>query len=130
MINDFENRLSMMTDLQLMKIIKSPKGDYQSLALEKAIIEFKSRCLSQQEIRDLENLIEMDDKEKNIKSNTTLDIKWKVLTFIFPGIIQIIYSGIFISQGYEKKAKEMVKWTIFGFIFYLLFFIILNTIFF
>ncbi|MCO4294068.1 hypothetical protein NF867_14470 [Solitalea sp. MAHUQ-68] len=53
------------------------------------------------------------------KSNTPLGTFWKVLTFIFPGVIQIIFSGTFKADGYDRKAKELVRWTLYGFSFYL-----------
>ena len=52
------------------------------------------------------------------KSNIKLDIVWKVLTLIFPGILQLLIAGTFRADGYDRKAKELSQWTIYGFIFY------------
>jgi len=52
------------------------------------------------------------------KAATPLNIEWKILTFIFPGMLQLIFSTAFRAEGYDRKAKDLTRWTLMGFGFY------------
>lgn len=52
------------------------------------------------------------------KAGMPLNIEWKILTFVFPGMLQLIFSSAFKAEGYTRKAKDMKRWTLMGFVFY------------
>jgi len=54
------------------------------------------------------------------KAATPLNIEWKILTFLFPGMLQLIFSTAFKAEGYDRKAKDLTRWTLLGFGFYTL----------
>ena len=118
MTNNFEDVMSKRTDADLLKIVTGPADDYQPAALEAAKKEFAKRNLSADQLATVMQENEQDQKLKDDKANQPLGTGWKVLTFIFPGLIQIIFSGTFKADGYDRKAKELVRWTIYGFGFY------------
>jgi hypothetical protein len=119
MAQNFEDIMSQETDEDLFKIVTGPANDYQPAALEAAQKEFAKRNLSEEQLSEVKHKIEVDDKIKNDKANEPLETWWKILTFAFPGIIQIIFSGGFRINGYDRKASEFVRWTIYGFGFYI-----------
>lgn len=118
MTNNFEDVMSKRTDADLLKIVTGPADDYQPAALEAAKKEFAKRNLSADQLETAKQKIEQDQKVKEDIANQPLGTGWKVLTFIFPGLIQIIFSGTFKADGYDRKARELVKWTLYGFGFY------------
>lgn len=118
MKNSFEAVMAKRSDTELMKIINGPVDDYQPQAIEAAKKEFEKRNLTTEQYRNAFIKLEQDNKLLKEKTKQPLDKIWKILTFIFPGLFQIIFSGILISNGYETKAKELTKWTLYGFCFY------------
>lgn len=118
MTNRFDEVMSKKSDVELLKIVTGSPDDYQPDGFEAARIEFEKRNLSANRLETVKQKIEQDQKIKIEKANSPLGLVWKVLTFIFPGLIQIIFSGTFKADGYDRKAKELVRWTIYGFGFY------------
>jgi hypothetical protein len=118
MENKFTSVMTQRTDAELLKIVNEQKNDYQPEALEAAELELKNRNLSTERVQEA---IQENETKKQIeteKANMKLSGGWKVLTFIFPGLIQIIFAGTFKADGYERKASELTKWTLYGFGFY------------
>lgn len=118
MDNKFTSTMIQRTDAELLKIVNEQRNDYQPEALEAAELELKNRNLT---IERVQEAIQENETKKQIKTEKA-DVKlsggWKVLTFIFPGLIQIIFAGTFKADGYDRKASELTKWTLFGFGFY------------
>ena len=111
--------MTQRTDAELLKIVNEQRNDYQTEALEAAELELKNRNLS---IERVQEAIQENETKKQIetdKANVKLSGIWKVLTFIFPGLIQVIFAGTFKADGYDRKASELTKWTLYGFGFYL-----------
>ena len=118
MTNNFDEVMSKRTDAELLKILNSPEGDYQPIALDAAKREFAKRNLSDDQVSTAKQEIEEDKKIKDEKANVPLGTGWKILTAFFPGFLQLVFSGTFKADGYDRKAKELVQWTFYGFGFY------------
>jgi len=84
--------------------------------------------LSSERIAAAKQQIENEQKAKSVKADAPLTRVWKVLTFIFPGVIQILFSGTFKADGYDRKAKELLTWTLYGFGFYIALVILISLI--
>lgn len=119
MTNNFEDLMSKKSDAELFKIVIAPANNYQAAAYEAAKKEFAKRNLAEDQFDVIKQEIEQEGKIKNDKANEPLEIGWKILTFIFPGFIQILFSGGFRINGYDRKAREFARWTIYGFGFYI-----------
>jgi len=118
MENKFSGVMSQRTDAELLKIVNEQRNDFQPEAVEAAELELKLRNLSNEKIQEAVQENEFNNKIEFEKANLKLGPVWKTLTFIFPGIIQIIFAGTFKADGYDRKARELTKWTIYGFCFY------------
>jgi hypothetical protein len=59
-----------------------------------------------------------EDELASEKAAMPLNIEWKILTFLFPGMLQLIFSTAFRAEGYNRKAKDLTNWTLLGFVFY------------
>jgi hypothetical protein len=125
MNNEFEQVISKRTDAELLQIINSSPGDYQPLALEAANIEFKKRNLSNEQLSLAKDEIKQKQEIDNAKSNAPLGLIGKLFALICPGLLMLLFSGTFKADGYDRKAKEMRKWTLYGVCLYVGFFIIM-----
>lgn len=118
MSNEFSKQMSKRTNAELIKILHEHRKEYQPEAIIAAETEFNARNLTNEQISDANDELESKRKEDRLKANEPLEIRWKIRTALFPGILQLFYSKTFINEGYERKAKELVRWTMYGFIFY------------
>jgi hypothetical protein len=118
MDNKFTSTMTQRTVAELLKIVNEQRNDYQPEALEAAELELKNRNLTIERVQEAIQENETKKQIKTEKANVKLSGGWKVLTFIFPGLIQIIFAGTFKADGYDRKASELTKWTLFGFGFY------------
>ena len=125
---DFNETMKSSSDEELIKIVTYERDNYQEAAIKAVEIELEKRNLNQTDIYSAQDSIEAKYEQQQLKAETPLDTHWKILTFIFPGILQIILSGTFKSEGYDRKASELVKWTFFGFGFYVLVILILSNL--
>jgi hypothetical protein len=116
---DFKETMKEATDAELIKIVYTDREHYQVAAILAAEAELAQRRLSLEQIQVLKAYQEKQQQIQHGNATTPLDIHWVVLSFLFPGILQIILSGLFRAEGYDRKATDLVKWTIGGICFYL-----------
>jgi hypothetical protein len=83
--------------------------------LEAAKKEFERRSLSEEQITTVKKEISQEQEVDEAKANTPLGAFPKIFAFIFPGIILLMFAGTYKADGYDRKAKELVKWTFYGF---------------
>jgi len=119
MSNEFDEIMSKRTNAELIRILESAEGDYQPAALEAAKRVFESRHLSEEQLIVTSKEVEHQQQLDENKANEPLFIGYKIFAFIFPGIILLIFAGTFKADGYYRKAKEMIRWTLYGFGFYI-----------
>ena len=125
---DFKDVMKKATNEELIKIVAYERDNYQEEAIKAAEIELENRNLSQSIVYSAQDSIEANYEEQQLKAQIPLETHWKTLTFIFPGILQLILSGTFKSEGYDRKASDLVTWTLYGLGFYLLvIFILINV---
>ena len=111
--------MAQRTDAELIKILNEQRNDYQPEAVEAAELELKKRNLNDDQIKIALLEVEIKNKQELDKANQKLGSGWKTIAFIFPGLLLIIFSGTFKADGYNRKARELTKWTLFGFGFYI-----------
>lgn len=119
MTNEFSIIMSQRTDAELLKIVNEQRNDFQSEAVAAAEAELQKRNLSSTQVQEAVHENEIEKQIESMKANVKLASGLKALTFIFPGIIQIIFAGIYKADGYDRKSRELVRWTLYGFGFYL-----------
>jgi hypothetical protein len=125
MENTFIEVMSKRSDVELVEILTKYKNDYQPEAIYAAETEFKKRNLSLEKMNEIEKEIKTKKNNKIIIENKPLQVYWKILVFIFPGFLNLIFSLIFKAEGYEKRYKETWKWTFYGILFYAILILIL-----
>ena len=119
MLLDFEKTMKEAPDAELIRITITNRDDYQEAAIIAAEAELLARNMPQGEIALLKDQQEVENREKSYKAGLPLEFHWKWVAFLLPGIFQLIIAGFFKSNGYDRKANEVGKWTIFGLLFYI-----------
>jgi hypothetical protein len=118
MENEFDDVMRKRTDADLIKILNGPPEDYQPAALEAAKREFERRNLSEAQVTVATQEIIQEQEVDEAKANTPLTTFPKIFAFILPGILLLMFAGTYKADGYDRKAKELVRWTLYGFGFY------------
>jgi hypothetical protein len=114
----FTELMSQKSDEQLLKIVARP-ADYQPEALEAAQREISKRNLSTDRLEVAKKVVIQEEEILTAKSKLPLEGVYKALAFFLPGIILLMISSALRTNGYEKKASDLVRWTVFGFGFYI-----------
>jgi hypothetical protein len=118
MSTSFTELMSQKSDEQLLKIVARP-GDYQPEAFEAAQREITKRNLSMDRIEVAKSEVIQEEKISTAKAHEPLEGSYKALSFFLPGIIALMLSSALRTNGYERKASDLVRWTVFGFGFYI-----------
>jgi len=116
--NQFSEVMRQRSDAELLEIVTVLKDDYQPEAVTAATHELESRNLSSEALKMAEHELQQKQIATEEKANTPLDLKWKVLCLLFPGIMNLFLAFIFMGQGHKRKFKEAWGWTLYGFGFY------------
>jgi hypothetical protein len=125
MENKFRIAMSKKTDNELISILTIEKENYQLEAIEAAETEFKNRKLSDKEIETVNQINEKKAIIAQNKSEEPLGIEYKILLFFVP-LRVFALSVYYENKGYDRKAKETVRWSYVGFAFYVLLLVFLN----
>ncbi|HTE32270.1 MAG TPA: hypothetical protein VK666_17940 [Chryseolinea sp.] len=118
---DFTESMRRTSDTELIKIVTVDRGDYQEAALIAAEKELAGRNLPVERIASAKETNEAERAIKDRKANAPLEVYWAILAVILPIVFQMIMSGIFITHGYERKSRELTKWTVLGIALYVVY---------
>lgn len=127
MENEFDNVMQKRSDADLIKILSGPPDDYQPIALNAAKREFERRNLSDIQIATAKQQIIQKQQIDQTRADMPLGTLPKIFAFLFPGILLLASAGIFKADGYDRKAKELTRYTLYGFGFYV-FFVLVNVL--
>jgi len=125
---DFEKVMAVKTDAELVAVIDAGPSKLQPEAWKAAEQEFNRRGFFTDQVEALRKRNAAEVEREQIKMNIPLEIHWRILTFLIPVIFTFILSGLFKAEGYDRKAKELVKWTMYGICFYSLLILIIKIV--
>jgi hypothetical protein len=116
---EFEETMARQNTRKLVDIVNSDEGIYDPLAVQAANNELISRNLSDDEIKMTEAEIAEKMKEFEARKHEPLNWGYKILCIILPGTIPLTLAAGFKADGYHQKAKDSLRWTFYGFGFYI-----------
>jgi uncharacterized membrane protein YagU involved in acid resistance len=118
MTNKYDIVMKSKPDEALVKIVFLERDLYDSDAVRSADAELKSRNLPEAFIDDIQNGWKQQEKLKIRKSVEPLGTGVKIWVFIFPVLLNFIFAFIYKADGYDRKTKDVWKWTVYGLCFY------------
>lgn len=125
-MNKFSSVMKSKQDFELLEITTKLKGDYQEEALIAAEEELESRNLNGNDLKLAEELIKVEDNNREKLKGEPLSLIQKILFFLFfYGIIPWAIAGTFKAKGYDRKYKEAWKAMKYGFLSILLIIILI-----
>lgn len=95
-------------------MVVTNRDQYQDAAVTAAEMELIKRGIPQKQFSSIKPSIEEQNEIQLYKSNSPLELYWKILSFLFPGVFQLIIAGSLKATGYDRKADEVAKWTLYG----------------
>lgn len=132
-MNKFATVMGEKDDVELIRVVTSARNDYQPEAVIAAEEELKKRNVSasmyQEFTSKVEKLIEAEKNTEKIKRKLPLPGWIKVVAFLFPFLLFIVIGIGLAMFGYQKRGKELCKWTFLGLAFYLMIIMLVRIIF-
>jgi hypothetical protein len=105
---------------QLIKIVYIDKSEYSQDAIKVAKSELASRNISIDEQERIVSFLKSKKERLTSKSDRNLKTYFKVLCVIFPVFpFSFVISSQLRVKGYNKMAREVVKYSLIGLFFYI-----------
>ncbi|TCJ15833.1 hypothetical protein EPD60_07690 [Flaviaesturariibacter flavus] len=115
---DFDATMKEAPDAELIRIVITNRHEYQEAAVSAARRELERRNLEPEALARIRRRHERDNHRKAYLAAVPLELHWKLLAFLLPGAFQFFIAGSFKMNGYDRKAAEVGRWTLYGLFFY------------
>lgn len=125
---DFTQAMQNETDENLIKIVTVDRDGYQPAAVIAAETALAKRNISTATFEATKKDHEEIRKAVTERANAPLDKTTKIVVFFIP-FIHWMLSRTLRRDGYDRKAAEVVKWSMAGIVCYLVAIFLLNSFF-
>lgn len=125
MMSDFSKIMRSKSDEQLIEILTRYRSDFDPAAVEAAREEVIRRDLKHDHLVNVHANVDQKFERAEAKAAIPLDTGWKVLAFLIPGVINLLAAATLKVDGYERKYRELKRWTLYGAAFYLVLILLL-----
>jgi hypothetical protein len=119
MENKFAEAMVKRTYAELHEIVGKLRNEYEPEAVAAAEAEVARRNLTGEKIEPKENIFRTQKKLIADKANAPLQIYWKIITFLLPGLLILLFADDLKAEGYERRYKEVWRWFFYGAGFYI-----------
>jgi len=119
MVNKFAEAMAKRTYAELHEIVGKLRNEYEPEAVVAAEAEVARRNLAGEKIEPKENIFRTQKKSIADKANAPLQIPWKIITFLIPGLLILLFADDLKAEGYERRYKEVWRWFFYGAGFYI-----------
>lgn len=122
---DFTEIMGKRTDAELLEILTMKQNEYQPEALSAAKAELSNRNLSVEETDSAKQEIQKKENARIEQANIPLALSGKLFTFFSPGWGILFVARALKAEGYDRKYKDIWRWTLSGVGFYAVLLILL-----
>jgi len=105
---------------ELHEIVGKLRDEYNPEAVAAAEAEVEKRNILGEKIHPIGRDLRSRKQLKAEKANEPLQTQWKILTLLFPGILNLIMADALKANGYERQYQEIWKWFFYGLGFYVM----------
>lgn len=124
-MSDFSRIMRSKSDEQLIEILTRFRNEFDPSAVEAAREEVIRRDLKHDHLVTVHANVDRKFEHAEAKAGLPLGTGWKVLSFLFPGVINLLAAAILKVDGFERKYRELKRWTLYGAAFYVALIILL-----
>jgi hypothetical protein len=117
--NKFADIMAKRSYAELHEIVVKLRNEYEPEAVVAAEAEVHRRNLAGEKFEQEENVFRKNKLLIAEKANAPLQIHWKILTLLLPGLINLIIADELKENGYERQYKEIWLWFFYGAAFYI-----------
>jgi hypothetical protein len=117
-VNKFAEVMAKRTYAELHEIVGKLRDEYKPEAVAAAETEVARRNSAGKKIEPKENIFRTIKKSIEDKANAPLQIYWKIITLLFPGLLILLFGDDLRAEGYERRYKEIWRWFFYGLGFY------------
>ncbi len=118
--NKFAEVMAKRSYAELHEIVCKLRNEYEPEAVAAAEAEVEKRNLAGEKIQPIENEIKSRKQLKAEKANAPLQVHWKILTLLLPGLLNLIIADELKAEGYDRQYSEIWQWFFCGLGFYIL----------
>jgi hypothetical protein len=129
--NKFAEVMANRSNKELHEIVGILRDEYEPEAVAAAEAEAEKRKLAGELIQPIEKETKTKRQLNAEKANTPLQIYWKILTLLLPGLMNLLIADELKANGYQRQHKEIWQWFFYGAAFYIglfIFFLILAAL--
>lgn len=118
-VDNFAEVMAKRTYAELHEIVGKLRNEYEPEAVAAAEAEVERRNLTGEKIEPKENIFRTQKKLISDKADAPLQIYWKIITFLLPGLLILLFADDLKAEGYERRHKEVWRWFFYGAGFYI-----------
>lgn len=117
--NKFTEEMEGRSYEELHEIVGKLRDEYEPEAVAAAEAEVGKRNLAGEKIEPNEKEIKSKKQLTAEKANTPLQIHWKILTLLLPGLLNLLIADELKAEGYVRQHREIWQWFFYGGAFYI-----------
>jgi len=119
MQNKFAEAMTKRSYAELHEIVGKLRNEYEPEAVAAAEAEVEKRNLAGEKIEPEENKTKTKKELISEKANAPLQIHWKILTLLLPGLMNLLIADELKAKGYYRQYNEIWQWFFYGAAFYI-----------
>jgi len=104
---------------ELHEIVGKLRDEYEPEAVAAAEAEVEKRNIAGEKIQPIEKDTRTQRQLNAEKANTPLQIHWKILTLLLPGLLNLLIADELKAEGYARQHREIWLWFFYGAAFYI-----------
>ena len=125
---DFKTLVSKKSTRQLLITMTFERDRIAPAELRAVEEEFRRRNLSDADIQKIILETDFTTIQVNEQAKEPLGVVFKILAFVFPGLLLLSFSARFKTKGYSRKVRELRGWTLYGIGFYTLLMVLVEIL--
>lgn len=106
------------TDKELVRLVYFERNEFHHEGVTVAEEEIRRRGLTEETIASYKKELEPLIAAEKQKAEAPLPFPCRIMSILLPGALPFMLSKNFEEGGELRKARELRKWSVYGFIFY------------
>jgi hypothetical protein len=106
------------TDKELVRLVYFERNEFHHEGVLVAEEEIRRRAIPEETIEQYKKELEPVIAAEKQKAEAPLPFPWRIMSLFLPGALPFMLSKNFEEGGELRKARELRRWSVYGFILY------------